>query len=93
MEDIAETGQLYEAERQIKIDRAEAAVDVEQAEKAEPIENSEFVEEVQLEATPSDLDEPDGTIQAPPEQKIEPARDQMKAGYRYAASGFRGTSA
>ena len=59
MENIAETGQLYEAERQIKIDRTEAAVEIEQAEKTEPIENSEFVEEVQLEATPSDLDEPE----------------------------------
>jgi hypothetical protein len=86
MENIAETGQLHEAERQIEIVRTD------------PLEKSEPVEAVQLEA-PSDLDEPEGTLEtpgvtpAPADRKIEPARDQMKAGYGYAWGRSHGRSA
>ncbi len=82
MDNIVETGRIFESESQIKIVRKN------------PSEKSEPVESVYVNA-PSDLDEPEGTIQAPgvepapAHQKIEPVWDEMKAGYRYAAGDWR----
>jgi hypothetical protein len=97
MENIAETGQLYQAERQIKIVRTDAAAETELAEDVELTENLEPIEMVQVKA-PSDLDEPAGIIQspsvkpAPADKKIKPVWDEMKAGYRYASGLFKGKS-
>jgi hypothetical protein len=80
--DNIETGQLYEAERQIKIVRTD------------PVEMPEPAVDVQMKG-PSDLDEPEGTIQAPgvtpapAGQTFGPAWNEMKAGYRYAAGHWR----
>jgi hypothetical protein len=80
MDDIAETGRLYVEESQIKIVRVE------------PVEQP-APEAVHVKG-PSDLDEPEGVLQAPgveraPEENVEPAWNEMKAGYRYAAGHWR----
>lgn len=92
MENIAETGHL-EAERQIKIVRTEEAAEVEKAEA--PTEHQEVFETVRSEVT-SNFGEPEGIVYAtgvepaPADQDIEPAWDEMKAGYRYASGLFHG---
>jgi hypothetical protein len=97
MENIAETGQFYEAERQIKIVRTEAAAETELLGKAQRTEHQELVEAAEPEKT-STFGEPEGVIYAtgvepaPADQKIELAWDEMKAGYRYASGLFHGRS-
>jgi hypothetical protein len=77
MENISETGRLYEVESQIKIIRTD------------PVERSRPVDPERMEAT-SDSDGSVGIVQAPgvkpaPDREVKPARDEMKAGYRYAS--------
>jgi hypothetical protein len=82
MENIGETGQVYEAERQIKIVRTEKA----------PLE-SELIDQVELTEVGGHADEEAPAAEAKPLAKIEPARNEMKAGYRYASGLYHEKSA